>query len=222
MLFISDLRAQLEIYRTPSLAEPMSKYMKNKFPFFGIKAVQRKQLLRETINQHKTEVKEHTEELAKLLFGQEERECHYCGMELYARFKKKHYKTGDIEDIIFLLTTNSHWDTVDFIAKHILGQFLLEYPNQRTAISNQFSKSADFWLNRAAILFQLGYKSQTDTQLLFQICKAHLNSDEFFIKKAIGWALREYSKTNPEAVIAFTKAHTLKPLSTFEALRLIK
>ena len=75
------------------------------------------------------------------------------------------------------------------------------------------------WLNRSAILFQLGYKTRTDESILFEQCLAHKESKEFFIQKAIGWALREYSKTNPDAVLNFVNSNQLKPLSTREALK---
>lgn len=221
MSFITELQAQLVKHRNAANAEPMSNYMKNKFPFLGIKATARKSILRDVINQNKSEVKTQVTDLTKTLYSFKEREYHYCAIELYARFKRKTYQPSDQECIRYLLTTHSHWDTVDFIAKHILGQFLWEHPNQRFTVSKQFSEDPNFWLNRSAILFQLGYKTETDAKLLFQLCATHTASDEFFIKKAIGWALREYAKVNPEAVLSFVKTHTLKPLSKFEALRRI-
>ena len=75
------------------------------------------------------------------------------------------------------------------------------------------------WLNRSAILFQLGYKQKTNAEFLFSECLKQSHSNEFFIKKAIGWALREYAKSNPEAVKEFVKTINLKPLSTKEALK---
>lgn len=75
------------------------------------------------------------------------------------------------------------------------------------------------WLNRSAILFQLGYKEQTNEVLFYNLCLQHRNSNEFFIQKAIGWALREYGKTNPESVLRFVQSNTLKPLSEREAIR---
>ena len=75
------------------------------------------------------------------------------------------------------------------------------------------------WLNRSAILFQLGYKNKTDETLFYKLCLEHRHSDEFFIQKAIGWALREYGKTNPESVLNFVRSNTLKTLSEKEAIR---
>ena len=75
------------------------------------------------------------------------------------------------------------------------------------------------WLNRSALLFQLGYKEHTDETLFYSLCLEHRHSDEFFIQKAIGWALREYGKTNPDSVLNFVRSNTLKPLSEKEAIR---
>ncbi len=75
------------------------------------------------------------------------------------------------------------------------------------------------WLNRSAILFQLGYKKDTDASVLFDECFKHRHSKEFFIQKAIGWALREYGKVNPDSVRKFVGSAELKPLSTREALK---
>ena len=83
----------------------------------------------------------------------------------------------------------------------------------------RFSNAENIWLNRSVILFQLGYKSQTDFNLLQSLCTKHSNSNEFFIRKAIGWALREYAKTDPEAVRGFVLQSNLKPLSKKEALK---
>lgn len=221
MAFIKDLSDKLKANSIPDNAQPMSSYMQDKFPFFGIKATLRKSILRDAINSNKDEVKSNTSTLTKALYDKDEREFHYCAMELYARFKKKQYLEADLEVITYLIITHSHWDSVDFIAKHILGQFLMEQPQLKIETITDYSSSSNFWLNRAAILFQLGYKSKTDAELLFKLCNTHSDSEEFFIRKAIGWALREYSKINPEAVLNFVNSTNLKPLSRREALRLI-
>ena len=118
-----------------------------------------------------------------------------------------------------LILNNSWWDSVDTIAKYILGEYLLEFPLETKKVIERFSNSENMWLNRSAILFQLGYKQKTNADFLFSECLKQSHSNEFFIKKAIGWALREYAKSNPEAVKEFVKTSNLKPLSTKEALK---
>ena len=108
---------------------------------------------------------------------------------------------------------------MDTIAKNILGEYLLEFPLETESVIERFSNSDNLWLNRSAILFQLGYKQKTNFDLLKSECEKHKNSNAFFIQKAIGWALREYAKTNPEGVKNFVATSNLKPLSKKEALK---
>ena len=95
----------------------------------------------------------------------------------------------------------------------------MQFPEETEKVIEKFSNSENIWLNRSTILFQLDYKQKTNLDLLFALCQRHSNSDEFFIRKAIGWALREYAKTNPSAVIRFVETNNLKPLSKKEALK---
>lgn len=219
MSFVKHLESQFENHKNEINAIPMQAYMKNKFAFFGIKSVLRKSILRDAINANKNEVKSNIDEITELLYQKQEREFHYCAIEIFSRFKKKNYLKKDIGLIEHLITKNSHWDTVDFVAKHILGQFLVEYPELRDEIIERFSNDNNMWLNRSAILFQLGYKEKTDFKLLASLCNKHKGSDEFFIRKAIGWALREYAKYNSSAVFDFVTTTELKPLSKKEALK---
>ena len=100
-----------------------------------------------------------------------------------------------------------------------MGQYLLEFPLETKNVIERFSKSENMWLNRSVILFQLGYKQKTNVNFLFFECLKQARSKEFFIQKAISWALREYAKSNPDSLLAFVKGNTLKPLFTKEALK---
>ena len=223
MDFLSTLQSKLQKRSDPDNAIAMKAYMKNRFPFYGVKAPIRKAILKETLIGFKGSVTpENCSELALQLYTAEERELHLCAIEIVYQTLKKKYRKEDIVLIEKLITTHSWWDTVDFIAKHILGNFLLEFPDEIATVIPEFSRSEHMWLNRSAILFQLGYKEHTDKALLFSLCEAHKSSNEFFIKKAIGWALREYSKVNPTDVQDFVSKTELKPLSTKEALRRIQ
>lgn len=153
------------------------------------------------------------------LFLKPERELHYCGLEILIKQLKRNYRIEDIQLIEKLLITNSWWDSVDTISKNILGQYLLEYPQEIEKVIERFSNSDNMWLNRSAILFQLGFKQKTNFDLLKSECEKHKNSNEFFIQKAIGWALREYAKTNPQAVKNYVANTNLKNLSQKEALK---
>jgi 3-methyladenine DNA glycosylase AlkD len=153
------------------------------------------------------------------LLSKPQRELHYCGIEILIQQLKGNYQKEDIHLIKKLIITNSWWDSVDTISKNILGQYLLEFPFETETVIALFSNSENMWLNRSALLFQLGYKQKTDFELLKSECEKYKESKEFFIQKAIGWALREYSKSNPQAVQNYVYATNLQPLSSKEALK---
>lgn len=222
MYFIKQLQKVFKAHSNLDNKLPMESYMKHKFEFFGIKSVQRKQLLKEVVNKHKSEVNENTRTIVANLYKLPQREFHYSAIEIIDKFLKKKYQSEDISLIEHLIITHSHWDTVDFIAKHILGNYLLIHPEKTEEVITKFSNSNNMWLNRSAILFQLGYKDKTKQDILFRECAKHSKSNQFFIQKAIGWALREYAKTNPRAVRQFIETNNFAPLSTREALKHFK
>lgn len=219
MDFITALQESFIKHSSSENKLPMEAYMKHKFEFYGIKSPDRKTILKEVIRNHKEEVLQYCRILIKKLYEFPQREFHYCAMEIMDKFLKKNYLQKDIKLIKHLLTTNSHWDSVDFIAKHILGNYLLIHPNKTEEVINNFSNSDHMWLIRSAILFQLGYKEKTSSDILFRECIKHSTSKEFFIQKAIGWALREYAKVNPESVLKFVNNNSLSTLSRREALK---
>ena len=119
-----------------------------------------------------------------------------------------------------LVTTKSWWDTVDSLASHTVGRLVRTHP-ELVAVMDEWIGSDDIWLARTALLHQLTWKNDTDAERLFAYCLRRASEKEFFIRKAIGWALREYSKTDEAAVRAFVAEHraTLSGLSRTEALR---
>ncbi|GGG41433.1 hypothetical protein GCM10011344_47970 [Dokdonia pacifica] len=220
MNFVPDLISQLKVIANSTLAIEMKIYMRNRYAFFGVKAPERKAILKEIVNTYKPQLDRPTViQIVKELYKYPERELHYCAVELTTRFLKKKFHKEDISFIEHLITTHSWWDTVDMIAKHHLGDYLKLFPEETSKVIQNYSNTDHMWLNRSAILFQLDYKEQTNKELLFQLCLKHKDTGEFFINKAIGWALREYGKTNPQAVIAFVSANCLAPLSEREAIR---
>lgn len=219
MAFINQLETTFQAHKNKQNSLAMAKYMKNHFAFYGIKTTERRLLFKEIWNANKDEIKKDVQNIATSLYTKKQRELHYCAIEIVIRECKGNYKKSDIHFIEKLLTTNSWWDSVDTISKYILGQYLLEFPDAVDDTIEKFSNSDNLWLNRSAILFQLGFKEKTDFDLLKAICLQHENSTEFFIQKAIGWSLREYAKTNPHQVIDFVTNSNLKPLSKKEAVK---
>ena len=221
MSFISQLEAAFDQKRNEGNAIQMKKYMKNLFSFYGIKTDERRAVFHDLLKSNEQEISQNYREIALTLLKKEFRELHYCGIEILIKNLKKNYQKDDIKLIETFLVTNSWWDSVDTISKYLLGQYLIEFPNETEKVIERFSNSENMWLNRSAILFQLGYKKKTNYELLFSECVKHSQSKEFFIQKAIGWALRDYSRFNPNGVRNYVNSTNLKPLSQREALRLI-
>ena len=219
MDFISQLEAAFNQNKNEENAFQMKKYMKDLFSFYGIKTTERRAIFHDLLKSYKQEISEDYREIALTLIKKEYRELHYCGIEILIKNLKKNYRKDDIKLIETFLITNSWWDSVDTISKYLLGQYLIEFPNETEKVIERFSNSENKWLNRSAILFQLGYKKNTNYELLFSECVKHSQSKEFFIQKAIGWALREYGSVNPGLALNFVNNTNLKPLSRKEAIR---
>jgi 3-methyladenine DNA glycosylase AlkD len=118
-----------------------------------------------------------------------------------------------------MIVTKSWWDTVDTVSGGALGVHFRRFPEVREKYLPSWRASENFWLRRAAILFQLNYKKETDFALLAAIIRENLGSKEFFINKAIGWALRQYARVDPQAVREFVNSTSLHPLSRREAMK---
>ncbi len=221
MNFISNLEADLMKNANPEIISAWENYMKNNFKFLGVITASRRQILKKNELENEAEIKLNFRTISWELFNKNKREFHYCGQEILYKEIKKRYVKEDIFLIEKFITTNSWWDSVDFIAKNLLGNYLLTFPDEKYEVIEKFSNSNNMWLNRSAIIFQLSYKKNTDFELLKAECEKHKHSKEFFIQKAIGWALRDYSRYNPYGVSEYVNATNLKPLSKKEALRKI-
>lgn len=219
MDFVTDIKQAYSQNADPENAVAMAAYMKDNFPFLGLKTTVRRNLQKEVLTLHKKELQRHSRDIALQLYALPQREYHYCGIEILIKELDKKFTPEDIALIEYLLITHSWWDSVDTLAKYLLGGYLKQYPEQTDTTVAKFSGSDNIWLNRSALLFQLGYKKDTDANLLYSLCEKHSTSKEFFIRKAIGWSLREYAKTDANAVRKFVKNTELNPLSTREALK---
>lgn len=202
------------------IAQQQSAYMKNKFEFFGLKAPKCREIYKPFLAKNALPQKDEAIAIAKELYAQPQRELHYFAMELMFKYKKV-YDISDISWIEFLITHNSWWDTVDYIADKIAGAYLAKFPEQISPVTQQWVKTGNIWLQRSALLFQLKYKDETDTDLLENYIEELAHEKEFFIRKAIGWVLREYAKTDAYWVRNFvhTNEDKLSGLSVREALK---
>lgn len=216
-----DLIAFFNSNANAALSPAMEKYMLGQFRFLGIKSPERKQLLRQYIQNHGYPDADLLEAFVKQLWQTPGRELHYAAMEIASR--KVLLKEPDrIVLIEWMITHESWWDTVDFIASNLAGVWFKLHPQEIFSVTGKWMASGNIWLQRTCLLFQLKYRNETDFRLLSGFIEQLASEKEFFIRKAIGWALREYSKTKPEAVIQFVESHSLSPLSQREAMKIIQ
>ncbi len=208
-------------YQNEDNAGKMKAYMRNQFEFLGIRTPERKTILREFLKEHGTPTSEEYQEVVQELWQQPEREYQYIALALLEK-RKKYLNPADLELVEKLVVQKSWWDTIDTIASHLVGALGKVYPNETAEYLEKWIHTNNIWLNRTAILYQLGYKQNTNEERLFSYITKHKQSKEFFIQKAIGWALREYSKTAPDSVKAFIEKENLAPLSTREGLKHIQ
>lgn len=219
MNFISQLDESFQKNANPEFAAQMKSYLKDNFELYGLKTKLRREVLKPLAEKNRLEIRDTIRTLTFDLYDFKQREMHLIAIELFEKQLRKVYQKEDIIYIEKLITTNSWWDSVDFIAKQILGKYLILHPNETEKVIRRFSNAENMWLNRSSIIFQLSYKENTNKELLFNQCLAHKDSKEFFIQKAIGWALREYGRYNPKDVLEFVSTNDLKPLSKREAIR---
>lgn len=216
--WLAPLHAALKHHADPSDAAAMQAYMKDIAPFFGIKATPRRELLKEHIAVHGAPPLDELQAIARSAFACKEREMHHVALDLVMKYAKK-LTPEDLPWIEELITTKSWWDTVDALAVHVVGVILKRHPKEIARWNKRWINSKDLWLNRTAILFQARWKDDTDRALLFANIDRHAAHKDFFIRKAIGWALRELAATDPSAVKTFVNSRKLSPLSEREALR---
>ena len=204
-----------------SQSKPMSAYMRDQFPFLGIKSQKRRELQKEIAKKAGYASKPFCEEFVRSLWRLPEREYQYFAVD-YLISKSKTLKRNHIDLLEELITWKSWWDTVDLLASNVVGTLCIKYPDIRRKEILQLSESGNIWLIRTSILFQLKYKGKTDTELLAHLIQSHSQTGEFFIDKAIGWALRQYARIDEEWVLEFLNTHILTPLSVKEAEKHLK
>jgi 3-methyladenine DNA glycosylase AlkD len=219
--YLPPLIELLESQADPETAAPMKRYMRDKFEFLGIKSPQRKELQKTFIAEHGLPPLDSLDEIIRQLWNLPEREYQYTAMDLLDRCQTK-LTPAHVRLLELLIVTKSWWDTVDELSSHQVGRLFIRYPEIRDEHIGRWRKSDNIWLRRVTLLFQMPCKKNTDEALLFELIHENLDSDEFFIQKAIGWALREYSKSNAASVTNFVAQTKLPPLSHREALKWIQ
>ena len=205
----------------PVTAAPMAKYMKGKFDYFGIKSPFRKEISKPFLVKNNLPPLDNVPNIMQELWSQSQRELQYFALELLQRYEKIS-PLNWIDLYEGLITQKSWWDTVDGLAASQVGSHFKKFPEQILSYTQKWMKSENMWLQRTCLIFQLKYRDQTDFDLMKSFIIPLADSKEFFIRKAIGWALRQYSRTDAQAVVDFVANQSLSNLSSREALRLLK
>lgn len=196
-----ELISTFKMHRDTEKAAAMSKYMRNQFEFLGLTAPERKTLSKPYLTALKKQ-KNINWDLIQQLWQEEEREFQYVACD-YLFQQKEYLKPEDLAKIKSLILIKPWWDTIDSIDKSI-ASLAVEFPEINKTLID-WSTSHSIWLRRIAIIHQRLRKTHTNVELLEQVVINNLNQNEFFINKAIGWALRSYSKTDVEWVENFIK-----------------
>lgn len=215
-VYVDQLTAALAPKKNDVDAAAMAKYMKGHFPYLGIKSPIRKEVQQKWLaTLPKTSINRW--DIVYLLWDKNEREYQYIAMDYLNRMPKKDYTVDDHKLMEELLTTKSWWDSVDTMASNCVGTYFQLFPEQIDPIITRWRNSDNMWLNRTCLIFQLKYKNDVDFELLKSLIIQYKEVKEFFIQKAIGWSLRQYSKFNADAVRDFVEEIGLTGLAKREA-----
>lgn len=218
IIYLTPLKQAFEKASNEKEAKGMKAYMLNQFEFYGIKTPQRDVLVKAFLKTERIQQYKDLEQIVKYMWSQKEREWQYAAIDLLASHITL-WRSSTINLLEYCLTHKSWWDTVDGVGSDWLPKYFSVFSEKQIPVTQKWNRSTNLWLQRSSILFQRSYKKNTNTQLLAEYILRHQSSKEFFIQKAIGWALREYSKTNPEWVKSFVESNDLAPLSKREALK---
>jgi 3-methyladenine DNA glycosylase AlkD len=203
--FVKALSPALEEMSDHKRAIGAQAYMKDIAPFIGVATPERRSTVKRIAKSMKSPTSEELGATARKLWKLEEREYQYCAndlIQIHWRVADRNFLADHVEDLII---TKSWWDTVDGLGSVAISPLTDKYGCEK--LIEKWNKSHNIWLNRAAIQHQRGRKYETDVELVLRYCDDHSDSKEFFIVKAIGWALRDIARINPRAVRDFLKSH---------------
>ncbi len=224
---MTAVRSRLAAAADPDKAAPMQAYMKSAMPYRGVPAPELRRLCRDVFAEHRLP-DEPTWRAAVLGLwdGAEFREERYAAHELTGHRYYRAYQTPESLDLYrHLVVTGAWWDHVDAVASRRIGPLLLAFPHEVRPVIRSWAVDDDLWLRRTAVICQLGAKERTDVDLLLAALEANLEDSrlgkDFFIRKAVGWALRQHARLDPAWVRAFVDDHAdrLSGLSRREALK---
>eukprot|EP01132_Coremiostelium_polycephalum_P002482 gene2482-3070_t len=215
--YAKKLRAHFIKHKNPTVSDIMCRYMRSQFPFIGLKAPQRHELLASFLEKNGRPSESEILDIYRL----PEREFKYVSMDLAAHQLPKNNDKNRINLYIAYAKHEPWWDTIDIIASKFIGGHFKKFPDMTLDYTDKWIIHSSMWFRRISLIFQLTYKQQADQELLFKYIRMTFHEKEFFIRKAIGWALREHAKLYPKDVKGFINEHEdqLSKLSIVEALR---
>lgn len=215
MQSIEDITEILEDNADVEYAEAMEAYMKGKFTMYGIKSPKRRALTKDFIRDSKKLDIDEVVLLIDDLWDYDERDYQMIGLDLMIANKRK-FTDEHIEVVESWILRKSWWDTIDMIVTHVVGQLGLRHLNALEPYLERWLASDNIWLNRTCLIYQLKYGKDVDLARLFDYIRALNHKKEFFVQKAIGWSLRQASKSFPSEVKAFITNHELSNLAIRE------
>lgn len=202
----------------PAAAGPMRAYMRDAFPFLGLPSAKRRELAKRIVAGLPRPTEADLRGIALACWELPEREYQYFAIDLLVAHPSACGPTF-LTTAELLITTRAWWDTVDALATRVVGTIVSRHP-AAVATMDRWIVDGDLWLARTAILHQLHYKRATDTERLFRYCTLQAEHPDFFVRKAIGWALRHYARTDADAVRDFVNQNPqLSSLSVREATK---
>lgn len=221
--FAAQLREALRPLGDPARAAAMAAYMQQRFRFFGIPTPARRATTRPLLaSLGRAPDADWLVSTAESLWQFDERECQYAAVDLLVKFAAR-LEARHEPLLARLVQAKAWWDSVDLIAAHVYGSLCRRTPALRKHVED-YARHEDIWLRRVALLHQLGHGADTDRPRLDRILTANLGHPDFFIRKAMGWALRQLARTDPDWVRAWLSAHadTVSSLTRREALKRLK
>ena len=205
--FVQLIRTRFAPLANAANAKAMAAYMKTDMPFFGIKTPQRRAIVKQVLKENPINSRAEYVAAIEALWDEPQREMKYAAVQV-ARSKNKFIAYASLPLYRRLIVEGAWWDFVDEVADHLVGRvLLLERAKTAPIMHRWIDDEKHMWLRRAAMLCQLKHKRETDEDMLFDFCLRRAHEKKFFIRKAIGWALRQHAYTNPNAVRAFLTQH---------------
>jgi 3-methyladenine DNA glycosylase AlkD len=218
---IKELEQEFARRADEAYGKKQKAYMRHLFTFLGLSRPVRNVVQKPLFKKYPIHNEQELEQILDILWNKEHREFQYAALDLAEHFRKlatpQMLKTYEK-----MIREKSWWDTVDDVAANLVGMLVLDHP-ELIETMDRWIEDESLWIRRTALIFQLRWKRQTDTNRLFHYCTQVMHERDFFIRKAIGWALRQYSKTDPIAVKQFIHINqqTLSPLSIKEGSKYV-